>query len=68
MFLYVKSCSLQTASNRSSAGEGGKSCASEVRRGLQKAGFHVQKQPGFGKKREMLSGVFVGDAPIGKHE
>lgn len=42
--------------------------ASEVRRGLQSAGFHVQKQAGFGKKREMLSGVFVGDAPIGKHE
>lgn len=42
--------------------------ASEVRRGLQTAGFHVQKHTGFGKKREMLSGFFVGDAPIGKHE
>ena len=42
--------------------------AGAVRRGLQAAGFNVQKQPGFGKKREMLSGIFVGDAPIGKHE
>ena len=42
--------------------------AGAVRRGLQAAGFNVQKHPGFGKKREMLSGVFVGDAPIGKHE
>ena len=42
--------------------------ASEVRRGLQAAGFNVQKHTGFGKKREMLSGVLLGDAPIGKHE
>jgi len=29
-----------------------------VRRGLEAAGFQVQKNPGFGKKREMLSGKF----------
>lgn len=29
-----------------------------VRRGLEAAGFNVQKDPGFGKKREMLSGYF----------
>ena len=29
-----------------------------VRRGLQAVGFNVKKQTGFGKKREMLSGVF----------
>ena len=40
--------------------------AGAVRRGLQTAGFHVQKHTGFGKKREMLSGSFVGrcDKPI----
>jgi tRNA 5-methylaminomethyl-2-thiouridine biosynthesis bifunctional protein len=32
--------------------------AGEVRRGLTHAGFHVEKHPGFGKKREMLSGTF----------
>ncbi len=30
-----------------------------VRRGLEAAGFKVQKNPGFGKKREMLSGYFA---------
>lgn len=34
--------------------------AGEVRRNLQTVGFEVQKSPGFGKKREMLSGVFSG--------
>jgi tRNA 5-methylaminomethyl-2-thiouridine biosynthesis bifunctional protein len=33
--------------------------AGMVRRGLQAAGFEVKKQPGFGKKREMLNGVFI---------
>ena len=33
--------------------------ASAVRRGLQAAGFTVEKHAGFGKKREMLSGVFT---------
>jgi len=32
--------------------------AGAVRRGLQNVGFDVQKQAGFGKKREMLSGKF----------
>lgn len=31
-----------------------------VRRGLAAAGFKVSKQPGFGKKREMIRGYFVG--------
>ena len=30
-----------------------------VKRGLQAAGFEVNKQPGFGKKREMLTGHYV---------
>jgi tRNA 5-methylaminomethyl-2-thiouridine biosynthesis bifunctional protein len=32
--------------------------AGQVRRGLQAVGFTVQKHAGFGKKREMLSGIF----------
>lgn len=32
-----------------------------VRRGLQAVGFKVEKQAGFGKKREMLRGTFVGE-------
>ncbi len=35
--------------------------AGEVRRGLLAAGFQVKKQAGFGKKREMLFGHFVGN-------
>ena len=42
--------------------------ASAVRRGLQAVGFQVKKHAGFGKKREILSGIFAGDAPIGKHD
>ena len=34
--------------------------AGEVRRGLQAAGFEVHKVQGFGRKRDMLSGVFTG--------
>lgn len=33
--------------------------AGAVRRGLQAVGFDVKKQAGFGKKREMLNGVFI---------
>ena len=33
--------------------------AGAVKRGLQTAGFEVQKHAGFGKKREMLAGVFT---------
>ncbi len=42
--------------------------ASAVRRGLQTVGFKVKKQAGFGKKREMLSGIFAGDTPTRKHD
>ncbi len=35
--------------------------AGAVRRGLQAAGFAMRKRTGFGKKREMLCGVFTGD-------
>lgn len=35
-------------------------CAGGVRRGLQQAGFHVNKLPGFGRKREMLRGTLPG--------
>ena len=34
--------------------------AGEVKRGLQSANFEVYKAPGFGKKREMLFGRFIG--------
>ena len=34
--------------------------AGAVRRGLQTAGFDTKKHKGFGKKREMLSGIFIG--------
>ena len=35
--------------------------AGVVKRGLQAAGFQVNKQTGFGKKREMLTGRFTND-------
>lgn len=34
--------------------------AGVARRGLTAAGFKVNKQPGFGRKREMISGYFAG--------
>ena len=34
--------------------------AGDVRRGLMNAGFKVNKRTGFGKKREMLCGQFIG--------
>lgn len=36
-------------------------CAGHFRRALQKAGFQVEKKPGFANKREMLSAQFAGD-------
>ncbi len=36
-----------------------------VRRGLQQAGFAVQRVPGFGRKREMVRGQFNPAAPVG---
>jgi tRNA 5-methylaminomethyl-2-thiouridine biosynthesis bifunctional protein len=36
--------------------------AGTVRRSLQAAGFNVEKHAGFGKKREMLSGIFLSSA------
>ncbi|MEG1212210.1 MAG: bifunctional tRNA (5-methylaminomethyl-2-thiouridine)(34)-methyltransferase MnmD/FAD-dependent 5-carboxymethylaminomethyl-2-thiouridine(34) oxidoreductase MnmC [Leclercia sp.] len=38
-------------------------CAGFVRRGLQDAGFTVQKTKGFGRKREMLIGMMEQDLP-----
>ena len=35
--------------------------AGDVRRDLSVAGFEISKQPGFGKKREMLTGRFAGN-------
>jgi tRNA 5-methylaminomethyl-2-thiouridine biosynthesis bifunctional protein len=35
-----------------------------VRRGLQDAGFTMQKSKGFGRKREMLIGELTADAPV----
>lgn len=40
-------------------------CAGEVRRGLEAAGFRCKKTKGFGKKREMLSGFL--DSATGAH-
>jgi tRNA 5-methylaminomethyl-2-thiouridine biosynthesis bifunctional protein len=37
--------------------------AGEVRRGLEAAGFAIEKAPGFGRKREMLCGVLRTPAP-----
>lgn len=34
--------------------------AGHVRRGLAAAGFDIEKRPGFGRKREMISGVMPG--------
>ena len=34
--------------------------ASSVRKTLEQVGFHIEKHPGFGKKREMLAGYFYG--------
>lgn len=39
--------------------------AGAVRRGLQAAGFNVKKVPGFGSKRDMSVGVFVGENMAG---
>ena len=36
--------------------------AGAVRRGLSAAGFSIQKQPGFGRKRDMIIGVKAGSA------
>lgn len=39
-------------------------CAGLVKRGLSQAGFRLEKPAGFGRKREMLRGDFIGrDAP-----
>jgi tRNA 5-methylaminomethyl-2-thiouridine biosynthesis bifunctional protein len=35
-----------------------------VKRGLRKAGFTVEKRRGFGSKRDMFSGYFMGAAPL----
>lgn len=40
--------------------------AGTVRRGLQAAGFRVEKAPGFGQKREMLRGRFAGSRASGR--
>jgi len=37
-----------------------------VRRGLQAAGFAVEKRPGFGRKRERLEAVFPGQRPASR--
>lgn len=38
--------------------------AGAIRRGLQAAGFSVEKTPGFGRKREMLKGWFTASPPV----
>ncbi|MBL1147176.1 MAG: bifunctional tRNA (5-methylaminomethyl-2-thiouridine)(34)-methyltransferase MnmD/FAD-dependent 5-carboxymethylaminomethyl-2-thiouridine(34) oxidoreductase MnmC [Pseudomonadota bacterium] len=37
--------------------------AGTVKRGLQAAGFHVEKTRGYGKKRDMLTGTYQRDIP-----
>ncbi|SPJ33819.1 bifunctional tRNA (5-methylaminomethyl-2-thiouridine)(34)-methyltransferase MnmD/FAD-dependent 5-carboxymethylaminomethyl-2-thiouridine(34) oxidoreductase MnmC [Kushneria phyllosphaerae] len=39
-------------------------CAGVVKRGLRQAGFEIQKVPGFGRKREMLSGHMPTSPPL----
>jgi len=38
--------------------------AGTVRGGLSAAGFNIQKQPGFGRKRDMITGVKAGSAAV----
>lgn len=38
--------------------------AGDVRRGLQAAGFSVEKKPGFGAKRERLEAIYSGPAAV----
>lgn len=38
--------------------------AGQVRRGLEAAGFAIEKRPGFGRKREMLSGRMQQPGPV----
>ena len=38
--------------------------AGAVRGGLSAAGFRIQKQPGFGRKRDMITGVKAGSAAV----
>jgi tRNA 5-methylaminomethyl-2-thiouridine biosynthesis bifunctional protein len=40
--------------------------AGSVRRGLQDAGFEIEKQPGFGRKRERLEARFCGERASAK--
>lgn len=40
--------------------------ASDVRRGLEAAGFSVAKQEGFGRKRDMIAGRFLGKSTVKK--
>jgi tRNA 5-methylaminomethyl-2-thiouridine biosynthesis bifunctional protein len=39
-------------------------CAGEVKRGLQQAGFTVEKRTGFGRKRHMLAGKLENKIPV----
>lgn len=39
------------------------SAAGIVKRGLESVGFRVQKAPGFGRKRDMLKGIFASTTP-----
>ncbi|WP_299261483.1 bifunctional tRNA (5-methylaminomethyl-2-thiouridine)(34)-methyltransferase MnmD/FAD-dependent 5-carboxymethylaminomethyl-2-thiouridine(34) oxidoreductase MnmC [uncultured Kushneria sp.] len=39
-------------------------CAGVVKRGLRQAGFEIRKVPGFGRKREMLSGHMPTSPPL----
>jgi tRNA 5-methylaminomethyl-2-thiouridine biosynthesis bifunctional protein len=40
--------------------------AGRVCRGLQAAGFGMERRPGFGRRREMLAGAFQGPPPAGR--
>ncbi|MDW3095223.1 MAG: bifunctional tRNA (5-methylaminomethyl-2-thiouridine)(34)-methyltransferase MnmD/FAD-dependent 5-carboxymethylaminomethyl-2-thiouridine(34) oxidoreductase MnmC [Gammaproteobacteria bacterium] len=43
------------------------SAASEVRKTFTKAGFNIEKKPGYGKKREMLVGTLINKTISNKH-
>lgn len=43
-------------------------CAGWVRRGLQQAGFAVEKAAGFGRKREMLRGTYTSKSAVCCHD
>ena len=61
-FELLREVANQTACNGTAATY---TVAGQVRRNLQDAGFNIERQPGFGKKREMLRGTRKVFASVG---